>query len=100
MGRVLAALLGVVIVGMPVANAEPVDDFVSAVAQQGFVGPNVVDAGYRVCGLLDQGVTVEGVDRFVQDTFHDQRGGYYAELFGTYAVYNLCPRHMGVYGQI
>ena len=60
----------------------------------------MLPAGYRVCELLDQRVTIEGVDRFVQDTFHDSRGAYYAELFAQFATYNLCPRHVGVYGQI
>jgi hypothetical protein len=56
----------------------------------------------QVCSLLDQGLSHVAIQRFVVDTFSDgrQNADYYAELFSQYASYNLCPRHIGEFGQI
>ena len=79
-------------------------DFVGAVAPQGYSGDvyGTVQAGYRVCSLLDKGMSHEGIERFVNDTFSDRRNnaGYYASLFAQYATYHLCPRHLDEYGPI
>ena len=78
--------------------------FVSAVVLQGYSATvdGLVQAGYRVCSLLDKGMSHEGIERFVNDTFSDRRNnaGYYASLFAQYATYHLCPRHLDEYGPI
>lgn len=79
-------------------------EFIDSVASVGFLGDTnaTVEAGYGVCSLLDKGVSHEGIKRFLADTLSDRRetSGYYAHLFAQYATYNLCPRHIGEYGQI
>jgi Protein of unknown function (DUF732) len=79
-------------------------DFGGAVAPQGYSGDvyGTVQAGYRVCSLLDKGMSHEGIERFVNDTFNDRpnNAGYYASLFAQYATYHLCPRHLDEYGPI
>lgn len=100
MGRWLAAVAVVVgLVCAPVAQAAPDEQgFVRAVEYIGFTG-DVLPAGEQVCTLLDRGMSTEGVSRFVTDTFGERaNSGYYAVLFAQYAAYNLCPRHLGVYG--
>ena len=76
----------------------------TSLATQGYSGDvyGTVRAGYRVCSLLDDGMSHEGIARFVADTFSDRRenAGYYAALFAQYATYHLCPRHLGEYGPI
>jgi hypothetical protein len=79
-------------------------NFISAVAPQGYGGDvgATVRAGHQVCSLLDQRLTHVAIQRFVVDTFSDRRrdADYYAALFSQYAAYNLCPRHIGEFGQI
>jgi hypothetical protein len=96
MGRLAAVALfaGLVFVGMSVAGPAVADpflsdrelEFVGSVAPQGYSGDvyATVNAGYRVCSLLDDRVSHEGIARFVQDTFGDSRANwrYYATLFG------------------
>ena len=102
------AFVGVVALAGP-AIAEPAltraeTDFIGSVATQGYSGDvyGTVRAGYRVCSLLDKGMSHEGIERFVNDTFSDRRNnaGYYASLFAQYATYHLCPRHLDEYGPI
>jgi hypothetical protein len=79
-------------------------DFIGAVAPQGYSGDvyQTVRVGYKVCSLLDQGLSHEAIERFVADSFGDRRDSatYYALLFSQYATYHLCPRHIGEYGNI
>jgi len=83
-------------------------EFIQSVATVGFLGDTkaTLEAGYGICSLLDKGVSHEGIERFVADSLSDSRkmsgehSGYYATLFAQYATYNLCPRHVGEYGQI
>jgi hypothetical protein len=79
-------------------------NFISAVAPQGYSGDvyATVRAGHQVCSLLDQGLSHVAIQRFVVDTFSDRRqiADYYAALFSQYSAYNLCPRHIGEFGQI
>ena len=44
--------------------------------------------GYRVCSLLDKGMSHEAIGRFVIDTFGDSRESntFYASLFAQYAT--------------
>jgi hypothetical protein len=98
-----AALAGPAAAQPPLTESE--QDFIGSVAPQGYSGDvyGTLEAGYRVCSLLDDGMSHEGIARFVADTFGDSRehAGYYASLFAQYATYNnLCPRHIGVYGPI
>ncbi len=96
------ALAGVAIGQPNLAQSEL--NFIKAVAAQGYSGDNyrTVQAGYKVCSLLDKGMSHEGIERFVIDTFDEQRhsASYYATLFAQYATYNLCPRHLDEYGPI
>lgn len=104
MGRWWAAGAALVVglVCAPVAQAVPDEEaFASAVGHVGFTGPQVVPAGWQVCELLDRGMSTEGVSRYVTDTFGERpNAGYYAVIFAQYATYNLCPRHLGVYGPV
>ncbi|SPM43612.1 hypothetical protein MNAB215_5838 [Mycobacterium numidiamassiliense] len=79
-------------------------NFIGAVAPEGYGGDvyATVRAGHEVCSLLDQGLTHVAIQRFVADTFSDRRqnADYYAALFSQYASYNLCPRHIGEFGQV
>jgi hypothetical protein len=101
-----AFVVGVTSAGSAVAQplTEAEKDFIVSVATQGYSGDvyGTLQAGYRVCSLLDDGMSHEGIERFVADTFGDSRehAGYYASLFAQYATYNLCPRHIGEYGSI
>src|SRR5215203_5577217 len=72
----------------PLTQAEL--DFVNSVVPQGYPsGTETVEAGYRVCSLLDKGMSHEGIGRFVIDTFGDTRESntFYASLFAQYATY-------------
>jgi hypothetical protein len=63
------ALAGPAIAQPNLTQAET--DFVGAVAPQGYSGDvyGTVQAGYRVCSPLDKGMSHEGIERFVKDTF-------------------------------
>ena len=102
------ALVGCVAFAAP-ASADPAltqneMNFIGSVAPQGYSGDvyQTVRAGYQVCSMLDRSMTHEAIERFVVDTFSDRRpsASYYAALFSQYAAYNLCPRHIGEFGNI
>ena len=100
-------LAGAASAGPAVADPALTDtelDFIASVAPQGYGGDvyQTLKTGYRVCSMLDDGMSHEGIERFVVDTFGDSRGSarYYAALFSQYAAYNLCPRHLDQFGQI
>jgi hypothetical protein len=108
MGRIttaIAALAAAIALAVP-ASAQPAStgaeqDFIDSVASQGYAG-NVLEAGYSVCQMLDDGMSHEGINRFLADTFNDRRehASYYASIFAQYATYNLCPRNLDEYGPI
>lgn len=107
--RLLALVCSFAALSTSPALAEPEltraeSDFIGAVAPQGYSRDvyATVAAGHRVCALLDEGISTDGIERFVVDRFGDVRDSakYYASLFGTYATYHLCPRHIGIFGNI
>lgn len=78
-------------------------DFAMAVVDQGYpCGPATINVGYTVCTMLDDRMSTGGVERFVVDTFDDQRdsANYYAALFGLYSATYLGPRHADKFGNI
>ncbi|AFM15257.1 Protein of unknown function (DUF732) [Mycolicibacterium chubuense NBB4] len=98
--KALWAILVVAAAGaaMPVASAEPRDEFLDELATLGVFlpgtdQPQTVAAGYRACDELRSGVSVLDEMAAVEGTYHLPPGQ--GTLFVSAATTNLCPDFAG-----
>ncbi|MDT5343591.1 MAG: hypothetical protein QOE52_2775 [Mycobacterium sp.] len=89
------ALLGLVAVAAPPAQADAVDsNFLGAIASKGInfaSGQSAIVAGHEVCDELDQGRQASDVANDVMQ--QSNLDGYHAGFFVGVSIAAFCPRH-------